>query len=68
MYTFTDEYGEHQHETSVPGRAYDQKVEITCESCIRFLTARSDAWQAELTKRHNLPEGFWDGYKRTWEK
>jgi hypothetical protein len=68
MFSFTDEYGQHEHEVSVPGRAYDPKAPITCTACLNRLTIVTDAWQAELTRRHKLPANFWDGYKRGFEK
>jgi hypothetical protein len=67
MHVFTDQYGEHKHETSVPGRAYDPSAPITCTTCLYMLDSRMSEWLKVLTVRHKLPDNFWTGYKYSWE-
>lgn len=67
MFSFSDQHGVHEHEQSVPGRAYDTNKPVTCAACINRLTQVCDRWQAVLSKRHNLPDSFWNGYKRSFE-
>lgn len=66
MYSYTDQWGVHTHEVSQPGRAYDPNKKITCNACVARLDEILGAWLDTLTKRENLPEGFWNGYKFPW--
>ena len=34
MYKFSDEWGLHIHEVSVPGRPYNPNLSITCAGCL----------------------------------
>ena len=65
---FFDEWGEHTHIVSIPGRAHNPDMPITCVSCIRRLDSVMADWLDKLTERESLPEGFWNGYKFPWSK
>lgn len=63
---FTDEWGEHIHESV--GSPYDHNKKVTCTGCLNYLNTKADEWQRKFAIRegHN-PDTFWIGYKRIWE-